>query len=236
MLLRVGDARPANIDVRLAAILSCVAGAINAAGFHAVGYFSANMTGNVSALSDYIVTGKGQLAALFLAIVTAFIFGSFCSALLIEAGRRRGVPAIYAYSILLEAVLLLLLGCAELFLPGAHSSAMLVVGLSYVMGLQNAATTRISNARVRTTHVSGMATDIGIALAVLSGGGLANEERSAARSRLLLYSTTIASFIGGGIIGVLVYQVINGALLLAAAAILFGIALPEVRRATTVVK
>ncbi|MGO8462711.1 DUF1275 family protein, partial [Rhizobium ruizarguesonis] len=43
---------------------------------------------------------------------------------------------------------------------------MLVPGLAFLMGLQNAVVKRISDARVRTTHVSGMATDLGIELGI----------------------------------------------------------------------
>ncbi len=168
MLVREGDQRTIDIDVRLAALLAAVAGALNAAGFQATGFFSANMTGNVSALSDHLGLAQFGLAGLFLSLVIAFIAGAFVSGLLIEAGRNRGVRAIYAYSITLEAGMLLALGVVDLWLPSAQSGSALVLGLSFVMGLQNAATTRISNARIRITHVSGMATDIGLGLAVLA--------------------------------------------------------------------
>jgi uncharacterized membrane protein YoaK (UPF0700 family) len=105
----------------------------------------------------------------------------------------------------------------------------LVLGLSFVMGLQNAATTRISNARVRTTHVSGMATDIGLGIAALCGGG--GPEREDALARLRLYTSTIIAFLIGGVLGAILYLLIGGYLLIITAAILFAIALPEVRRA-----
>lgn len=226
MLVREGENRTIGIDIRLAALLAGVAGALNAAGFQATGFFSANMTGNVSAISDYLGLGQFSLAALFSALVASFIAGAFISGLLIEAGRKRGVRAIYAYSITLEAVLLVALGVLDLIAPNVIT---LILGLSFIMGLQNAATTRISNARVRTTHVSGMATDIGLGLAAVVGDP---PQRAEAIARLRLYLTTILSFFAGGILGVVAYVMIGGWLLLVSAAVLVMIATPEALRAS----
>lgn len=228
MLVREGDQRTIDIDIRLAALLAGIAGALNAAGFAAAGFFSANMTGNVSAFSEHLGLGQFGPAATFGLLIVMFISGAFISGLLIEAGRKRGVLAIYAYSITLEAMLLVALGLADLLLPAVPSGTALVVGLSFAMGVQNAATTRISNARVRTTHVSGMATDIALAAAALAASPA---ERPAALARLRLYFSTIAAFLIGGVSGVIIYQRIGGYLLLISAIMLFAIALPEARRA-----
>ena len=235
MLIREGDERTTVIDVRLAAFLSAVAGAVSTAGFSTVGYFSANMTGNVSALSEYLATGRLRLALLFGSIVVVFIFGAFSSTMLIEVGRRRGVMAIYAYAVVAEATLLGTLGIADLVLPAVHSGPMLILGLSFLMGLQNATTTRISNARVRTTHVSGMATDIGIAFAILSSGA-PMVERRAAHARLRLYGATVTAFLLGGVAGAMLYRLIGGATLVFAAVLLLAIALPEIRRAYRIMR
>ncbi|WIJ26994.1 YoaK family protein [Devosia sp. RR2S18] len=230
MLIREGDQRDLAVDIRLATLLAGIAGALNAAGFQAVGLFSANMTGNLSAFSDHLSLGELGAAALFGALLVVFIAGACTSGLLIEAGRKRQIRAIYAFSIVLEGLLLLLLGGVDIFIPAFDSSALLVLGLSFVMGLQNAATTRISNARVRTTHVSGMATDIGLGLAALFDRA---PQRESALARLRLYTSTIIAFLIGGIVGVALYLTIGGYLLVFAAAILFAIALPEVKRAGT---
>lgn len=233
MLIRQGDARSGEIDRRLACILAAVAGALNTAAFHAVGFFSANMTGNVSALSDHLALGDLLLAAFYLTIVLIFIGGAGVSTLLINAGRRRQIHGIYAFSILAEAILLALLGCADLWVPAVHGGPALILGLSFLMGLQNAVVTRISNARVRTTHVSGMATDIGIELGMLfdiARRGEPHEEAGPYRAKLRLHGMTVLSFFAGGIIGVLAYKEVGGLLLVAAAVPLLGIALPGIVR------
>ena len=52
VLLREGENRTIQVDVSLAIPLAAIAGAVNTAAFRAVGHFSANMTGNVSSVSD----------------------------------------------------------------------------------------------------------------------------------------------------------------------------------------
>jgi uncharacterized membrane protein YoaK (UPF0700 family) len=86
--------------------LAGIAGAINTAAFAAVGFFSANMTGNVSLLSDHIATANFQTSAFFLAVIAAFIGGSTASTLLVNFGKRQNCRAIYAYKILIEGLLL----------------------------------------------------------------------------------------------------------------------------------
>ncbi|GHD99771.1 hypothetical protein U879_06090 [Defluviimonas sp. 20V17] len=231
MLIHTGTARTVSVDLRLAASLSLLAGAINAAGFRSLGLFSGNMTGNVSALSDHLALGDLRLAFWAVSLVIAFISGAFASALLIEVGRRRGISGIYAYSILAEAGLLALIALADIGLPAIRSDPLVLVGVAFVMGLQNAATTRISDARVRTTHVTGTATDIGVELAILLGNARSQSGRGVVRDRLILHLATIVAFLVGGIGGVLIYGWIGGGLFLLIALVLTALALPDARRA-----
>jgi uncharacterized membrane protein YoaK (UPF0700 family) len=234
MLVQQGTARNERIDLNLACTLAGIAGALNASAFYSVGFFSANMTGNVSVLSDHIAIGQWLSGIFYLTIVLAFIIGASVSTLLINAGRRRHIHGIYAYSILTEAVLLAMLGIADLWLLGTWRVPVFVLGLAFLMGLQNAVVTRISDARVRTTHVSGMATDIGIELGIAFDILRGRDRETDAvhnRSKLRLHFYTIAAFLLGGILGVVLYQTIGGWLLIVAALLLFVISLMGISRA-----
>ena len=235
MLTRLGEARDGGADRRLAWSLAGIAGALNTAGFYAADLYSSNMTGNVSALADRLAVADIRVAATYLALVTTFISGAAVSALLINAGRRRQVVGIYAFSILAEAVLLTGLASADLWLGGPTRGALLAYGLSFLMGLQNAVVTRISNARVRTTHVTGMVTDIGIELGNLLDLSWHRWRRQGpARSfdydgdKLRLHGFTVLSFLGGGVCGVLGYRRFGAYFLLGAALLLLLLALPGI--------
>ncbi len=228
MLIHFGQNRSASLDRRLACSLAFVAGALNSAGFYSLGFFAANMTGNVSAGADKIALGDMVQGAAYLLLPVAFIFGAALAAALVDYGLRRGVNRIYAWSILSEALMLTLLGIIDI-LHHNHSTV-LVLGLSIVMGFQNAVVTRISNAQVRTTHVSGMSTDIGIGIGLLAARtlqGEAHPERTTLIERLRLHGFTVLSFCAGGVLGVVADKIIGPGLLFAAAILLIVLALPS---------
>lgn len=236
MLVRQGSARDEATDRRLACILAAVAGAVNTAAFHAVGFFAANMTGNVSALSDQASRADWIIGLFYLSIIGIFVVGAATSTLMINAGQRRGVQGVYAAVVLVEGLLMAALGATELLLPFALRGHMLVLGLAFLMGLQNAVVTQISDARVRTTHVSGMSTDIGISLSMLldiARGRHTAEQRPAHLARLRLHTQTVLSFLGGGVAGVLAYQRIQTNVLFVAAAVLLVMAAVGISRSRT---
>jgi uncharacterized membrane protein YoaK (UPF0700 family) len=71
------------------------------------------------------------------------------------------------------------------------------------IGLQNAMATTYSGAIVRTSHVSGMFTDLGITL------GHALRGLPVARRRLWLCLVIIASFLAGGVAGALLFGAVQ---------------------------
>lgn len=235
MLIQSGKARGDGPDRRLAWSLAGIAGSLNAAGFYTAGVFSSNMTGNVSAVADHLAVGDLAVAGTYLALVATFVSGAGVSTLLINVGRRRRIAGIYAFSILAEALLLTALACADLWATGYGRGFLLAYGLSFLMGLQNAVVTRISNARVRTTHVTGMVTDIGIELGNLldvfwhrrSGRGDGGEAEYNA-GKLMLHGFTVLSFLCGGVFGVLAYKAMGPYFLFGAAVLLLLLALPAV--------
>jgi len=231
MLVREGDARTETIDLWLACCLAGIAGALNAAAFYAVGFFSANMTGNISILSDHLALAQWRTGVFYASIFLVFIGGAICAALMISAGRRRRMWRIYAYGILTEAILLAALGGADLWLPLHWRAPFVVLGLAFLMGFQNAIGTRISGARVRTTHVSGLATDIGIEMAAFIDAARGRDiEEDAARNlaKLRLHGCTVLSFLLGGVVGVVLYRAIGGYMIMLSGAILGAIAVSAI--------
>jgi len=209
MLISIDEARTINTDSRLAFTLALVAGMLNTAAFEIVGFFSANMTGNVSSLSDNLAKANLSNGMLFLAVILLFITGAAFSTGIINSGRRRGIRTIFAINIFFEAIALLLLGIIEIWYPPAYPGLVLVFSLSFLMGLQNAVVTRISNARVRTTHVSGTATDIGIEIAMLFDVLRRKEsvkDTLLYLQRLELHTSTLVAFFLGGVIGIWLSQ------------------------------
>lgn len=223
MLIHENENRSDGADLLLACLLAFIAGGVNSVGFIAYGYFSANMTGNVSLVSETLSVWELRTAFAFSAIVLMFIFGAFLASLFIQAGKRKGRSNIYALTLISEAVMLVLLGVFVSLLPDSVNGSVVVGLLALTMGVQNAASTRISGSRVRTTHVSGLATDIGVGLASLCSSEQGAGFRLEVRTRLRLHGATVSSFIAGGVAGALSYSTIQGLTFCLFGAVLFGL-------------
>ncbi|WLS05456.1 YoaK family protein [Shinella oryzae] len=210
------------MDLLLATILAFVAGGINSVGFLAYGYFSANMTGNVSLVSELLSDWKLRAAAAFFTIVLMFITGAFLASLFIQMGKRHRLKTVYALTLGFEGAILMLVGIYVSVLPDTVNGFTIVSLLALSMGIQNAASTRISGARVRTTHVSGLATDIGVGLALL-WGAKEDVQRDEIATRLRLHAATILAFAVGGVVGALMYTSFQGLAFCLLATLLFAL-------------
>ena len=209
----VGHQRTRRANRQLGLLLAAVAGAINAGGFLAIQRYTSHMTGIVSGVADDLALGHGGLALAGALLVGVFISGAVTTTLLINWARRRRLRSEFALSLLLEALLLLAFGLLGANL--ARTSALLVpataVLLCFIMGLQNAMVTKISQAEVRTTHMTGVITDLGIELGKLlywnrTPDTPAEPMVRANRDRLRLHAALLACFAGGGLAGALAFQ------------------------------
>ena len=161
-----GRDRSRRTNERLAFWLAFIAGAANAGGYLAVAQYTSHMSGIVSAMADNLALHQTGAVLSGLGALLSFIAGSAVTAIMVNWGRRRAFQSTYASPLLLEAVLLLVFGITGghlrehrwLFVPAT------VMLLCFTMGLQNAIITKVSHAEIRTTHVTGMVTDIGIEL------------------------------------------------------------------------
>ena len=208
-----GRHRTQEANRQLGGILAFVAGAINAGGFLAAQRYTSHMTGMVSAVADDMATGGFALALAGVASLMSFVAGAACSAALINWAHRRQMHSRYASALLLEAGLLLLFG-----LVGANLQSLehllvptAVLLLCFIMGLQNALVTKISAGEIRTTHVTGVVTDLGIELGRLfywNRVHQANEIHfvTANRDKLFIHSVVLALFFVGGLVGAVAFK------------------------------
>ena len=207
----IGRQRTVAANRQLGFVLAAVAGAINAGGFLAVQQYTSHVTGMMSAIADNLVLGQPQVVVTGLVGVLAFLCGAICCAMLVNYARRHQLASEYALPLLLEALLILcfgLLGARLARIEGLLVPATVVL-LCFIMGLQNAVATKVSNAVIRTTHMTGIVTDLGIEL-----GKLAYWNRDpnpafhvrADRDRLTMLAGLLGCFLVGGISGALGFK------------------------------
>ncbi|MES2077124.1 MAG: YoaK family protein [Pseudomonadota bacterium] len=198
-------------DLHLGCLLAFVAGAVNAGGFLAIGQYTSHMTGIVSSMADELALGHFSLALAALAAWLAFLAGAASTALMINWARRKRLRSEYALSLMVEASLLLAFGVAGTYLSelGDILAPVTVLLLCFIMGLQNAIITKASGATIRTTHVTGLSTDMGIELGKLlyyNHLQLPDLQVRANRIKLRIHALLIGFFFIGGVSGALGFK------------------------------
>ncbi len=203
----VGRHRTLSANRQVGLLLAFVAGAINAGGFLAVQQYTSHVTGIVSSMADNLALGHFDWVLDGMVAVLSFLLGAMCSAILIHFARRRQMASEYALPLLLEALLILCFG-----LLGARLSAFegmlvpfTVVLLCFIMGLQNAVVTKLSGAVIRTTHMTGVVTDLGIELGKLVYWNADQQPQQvpvrANRDRIRVLGGLLMAFFTGGVAG-----------------------------------
>jgi uncharacterized membrane protein YoaK (UPF0700 family) len=207
MFRHKGKARTLQHNLKIASLLSFVAGIVNVAGFLSVQRLTTNVTGHFAYLIDEVFKLRLWNGFIYFLYILFFFIGSFVSNLLIELISKKNSKLSYTIPIFLESAILFSAAFLGRFLM-SDSPDLLAFSLLFAMGLQNSLVTTISNSTVRTTHLTGLFTDLGIELSQLFFYDQ-KEQRSKLYSYIKLRLTIIASFFLGGILGGVLYSYLN---------------------------
>src|SRR5690606_10813765 len=138
----------------------------------------------------------------YLFYILFFLFGAFASSLIMEWVSRYKQQATYVIPISIEVFILFVISFSSFLLtkePFPYS-ILLASALLFAMGLQNALVTRVSQSVVRTTHLTGLFTDLGIELSQMLFYKERSERMQLSKS-IYLKLAIICCFFSGGIIG-----------------------------------
>lgn len=219
MFTHHGDQRTQTHNLQVASLLAVVAGMVNITGFFALLRLTTNITGHFAYFMSDLFRGELREALVFLAYILSFFVGSLGSSFFIERGiRRKKGETVYYLPVLVETALLLLAG----FFGGAATSEspdLVACVLLLAMGWQNALVTRISNSMVRTTHLTGLFTDLGIELSQLFFYRHKDEQQRL-RASIRLRLQILVLFFGGGIFAAFLFKSLRMHTLLVAAMLL----------------
>jgi uncharacterized membrane protein YoaK (UPF0700 family) len=200
-------------NVQLGAYMAFVAGAVNAGGFLAISRYTSHMSGIISAIGDDLALNNFISVLGGASLLLSFLFGAATTAILVNWGHRRKIYSEFALPLFLEAALLLVFGLVganlNLYLP--LTVPVIALLLCFVMGLQNAIVTKASRAEIRTTHMTGVITDIGIELGKLIYWNKSIEANQdgyvkANREKLKTHLFIFGMFLIGGIIGAISFK------------------------------
>jgi len=193
--------------LKIASLLSFVAGVVNVAGFLAVQKLTTNVTGHFAFFVDEIFKLRFWEGFNYFLFILFFFLGSFFSNLSIELVSKVNERFIYRIPILIESLILILVAIFGTYLILERPNT-LAYSLLFAMGLQNSLVTTISNATVRTTHLTGLFTDLGIELSQLFFYKY-REQRKKLYSSIKLRLTIIGFFFLGGLLGGIFYSTIK---------------------------
>lgn len=191
-----------------AILLAFSGGLINAV---ALGGFSHNavshVTGTVTKNAMAFATHNGHEFVISSGLVLAFLAGAMISGMIVgnehlRLGRRYGVALILESTLLVLAYVLFVMHIqeGELFASAA-------------CGLQNAMVATYSGAAIRTTHLTGVVSDIGSII----GNLLAR--RQVDWRQFLLLCTILSSFYAGSSVGITIFEQLSFAAILVPAAL-----------------
>ena len=174
--------------------LAVNAGIINVLGLVTVLHQSvSHMTGNVSMFAMALLHWQPDTIIYLTCVVLCYVIGSFYSGFILgnsyfSLGRRYGLP--------LSLVAFFIVLCWA-FLPYFPRYALLWACVA--MGVQNAMISHYKGTIIRTTHLSGVLTDLGLALGYRLRG------LNVDRRRIILHLVILFGFFLGGLVASMIY-------------------------------
>ncbi|MCB0648405.1 MAG: DUF1275 domain-containing protein [Saprospiraceae bacterium] len=228
MFRHQGKTRTLSHNLKIASLLSFVAGFVNVAGYFAVQRLTTNVTGHFAFFMDEVFKLNFWQGFVYFLYIFFFFLGSFTSNLLIESISRKDDRHIFVAPVLFESLILLFVALTGRDLV-ANNPNTIAFCLLFAMGLQNSLVTTISNSIVRTTHLTGLFTDLGIELSQLFFYKEI-DQRAKLISSIKLRLTIICFFFIGGIVGGVLYaQFLLLALMVASATLVAGLIYDDIK-------
>jgi len=207
MFRHQGKSRTLKHNLRIATILSFVAGIVNVSGFLAFKQLTTNVTGHFALFINDVANLDFWKGTIFFLYIFSFLFGSFVSSFLIEKYRTNKKLNVFVVPTIIECLILITVGLLSDFTVINYPNLIICL-LLFAMGLQNSFVTKISNAVVRTTHLTGLFTDLGIDISlILFPKSEQQKEKLKANIKLRIY--IILFFFAGGLMAGFLYSRLN---------------------------
>ncbi|MGJ8736123.1 YoaK family protein [Zobellia laminariae] len=204
MFRHQGKSRTLKHNLQIATVLSFVAGIVNVTGFLSIKQLTTNVTGHFALFIYDLANIEFWKGTIYFLYLFSFLLGSFSSSFLIEKFRANKKLNVFVLPTIIECLILVSIALLSNVMELQHPDVIACL-LLFAMGLQNSYVTKISNAVVRTTHLTGLFTDLGIELSQLFFPKLhPNREKLKSTIKLRIY--IILFFFGGGLMGGFLYS------------------------------
>lgn len=222
MLRKYNTYRKFRHNIQLGALTAFAAGMTNVISVIIFFAFTSNVTGHYAILAQEVAKGNWYQASIVLIWISLFLLGSFISNFsVINRKGKYGKYLSHALPLILEIACLLFVGIYfhNYYTESLKETEILVGVMLLAMGLQNGLTASISNGAVKTTHLTGLTTDLGILFSMLTKKRYRKEKQTVQKAQLLI--TILISYLSGGILSGIIYYNYNIYAFYAVCAILF---------------
>lgn len=205
MLRRFSNSRTLKDNIKLGALTAFSAGMVNIASLLIFFAFSSNVTGHYAILASEIVFGNYYQIAVVFGWIFLFFFGGFISNMIVINFNTKSKYLAHATPIVMEIICLLSVGFyGQYFYQETLTETEILMALMiFAMGLQNGLTASISNSAVKTTHLTGTTTDLGVLFAMFTKPKYRNNRQLRGKASLL--STIASAYVIGAVSAGFIY-------------------------------
>lgn len=188
-------------NIMLASSTAFISGAINVAGVIAFLAFTANVTGHVAKLAHHFVQQNYREIVVFVLWLFAFFAGAFLSNYIIRSMERKSLYRAHATPIFIEVIVLLLVAFyGHHFYEETQGEREVIIGaLLFAMGLQNSMVSTVSGGMIKSTHLTGLFTDLGGEVSELVHPK--TENKAAIRNKVYIRLSILTFYLIGGVAG-----------------------------------
>ncbi|MPS72815.1 MAG: DUF1275 domain-containing protein [Chryseobacterium sp.] len=207
MLRNYSNSRTLGDNIRLGTLTAFTAGTINIASLLIFLSFTSNVTGHYAIFAAEISQGNWTQVAVVASWIFLFFFGGFVANLSVINFNKKSKYFAHAFPIILEILCLLAVGIYGQFYyqKTLGETETLVALMLFATGLQNGLTASISNFSVKTTHLTGTTTDLGILFSMFTQKKFRKNPELIARAKLLM-SIMFAYVLGAVFSGLTYYN------------------------------
>jgi uncharacterized membrane protein YoaK (UPF0700 family) len=199
MLSKYSNSRTIKDNLQLGSLTAYSAGMVNVASLLIFFAFTSNVTGHYAILAAEIAKGNLYQVAIVFAWIFLFFFGGFVSNFIVIHFNKKNTYVAHSVPILLEIVCLVAVGFYGQFYyqETLTETEVLISLMLFAMGLQNGLTASISNFAVKTTHLTGATTELGVLFSMFTKKKFRKNQDLVDKAKLLL--TTAVSYLAGAI-------------------------------------
>lgn len=205
MLRNYSNSRTLGDNIRLGTLTAFTAGTINIASLLIFLSFTSNVTGHYAILAAEISQGNWTQVAVVGGWIFLFFFGGFVANMSVINFNKKSKYFAHALPIILEILCLLAVGIYGQFYyrKTLEETEALVALMLFATGLQNGLTASISNFSVKTTHLTGTTTDLGILASMFTQKKFRKSPELMGKAKLLL--SIMTAYVLGAVFSGLTY-------------------------------